>query len=263
MNCSVGYVMTGQNAKYAVFGCENCENEVWIPSADSSHFGPAYLEDARTSGGQGTVQFRVGKTADAASDVVHCTFENILLLRGAGNTKQAFQFRASYVNTYTGCRAYGGPNSVDNVSTGTLINCDFTVSRFTSNISSEGSWAPVIGDSWGNYFSTTVSTGQYSRNGNVVTAVARVAWSSKGSAGASPLILTLPIPARNASELKQAVTIGDYSGLNTIRPVTANILPDTSLMTFHWVDNSNVWSDLFANQCNNGGELVVSMTYLI
>lgn len=269
INCKRGLLYDGQASSVQNYGTENCDTDFELLSGDACRFDTFYLEDVRTSGGEGKSMFMVG-TAENLVAATHCTFNNIMTLCTQGSKKKSFRIWGAAGVSFNGCRSYGSPVVVDSNSYGTLSECDFNVSngKLTTLVKEFPSFAitPVLQDSEGHVFSTSVAVGESLKIGRLAYATMTLAWTSIGSANASPLVLSgLSLAAKSISNYSQAATIGYMSGFDTVsgsKQIVAYVVPGAKYLVFKQINDNGPPTDLAANSLSASGEIRLSISYL-
>jgi len=252
--CLLGYKYTGQGAELTNFGTENCDNDIWIISADCCSFGPAYLEDVRDPSPASSYAVKVGYTANG-TQITGSTFTNVLTLITDTVNKKSWRFwsfSASILNT---CRFYGGGYDIDTASTGYTNGAD-PVTEFYNNSVQTLTYTPFLGDAFGHDVVYDTRAGVARKVGDLVTFSAVITWSSKGSVDASNLILSLPSATRNEPALLQYAAVWYTDGIPVVSPVSASALPNTAYLT---LGNPSV---IPANTISATGEIRISGTYI-
>lgn len=251
--CLLGYKYTGQGAELVNFGTENCDDDIWIISADCCSFGPAYLEDVRTTPTAGTYSVRLGHVINDYN-ITYCVFTNVLTLIPVGTAKKSFRFWSIGGSSFNNCRRYSGSYDIDTISNGYASGPDL-ITEFFNNGQKVLPYTPFLGDSFGRSVTYDTRAASAIQVGATVTFSVHITWSSKGSVDASNLILTLPLAAKNAVQLVQYSNVWLATGIPAGMPV-ATMQPNAAYLV---LGNPTA---IAANTISATGELLVSGTYI-
>jgi hypothetical protein len=257
--CVTGYRFTGQNGQMSVFGTENCDNDVVIDSADCCIFGPAYLEDVRTTGVTGKYMVKLGTTEDSF-EITTSQFTGILTLTDLAGGKNGWRFWGCARVTLDACRFYSAPYDIEALTLGFANGGDGPSEFYRDGTLVEG-FSPFIGDSFGNNFTYNIRTGTSTAVGALVTASIHVSWTSLGSAGASDLIITLPYFSKNQASQTYSVSIGTVTGMPLATQLVGVVAPNTNYLKLYNLNNAGAPVVVKGTDCAATGDISLTVTY--
>lgn len=259
VRCATGYYFTGQNGKLSSFNTENCDNDVYIQSADACIIGPAYLEDVRTTGGTGQYAFKLGVAADGYS-ITETQFNGILTLINLASGKKGWRFWGCANAVLNACRFYGASYDIESLTLGYAYGGDGPTQFYKNGVLTT-TFSPFIGDSFGNNFTYNIRTGIASAVNDLVTASLNVSWTSLGSAGGSNLVIALPYVSKNITSQTYSVTLGSLAGFPTSKQLVGTIAPNTNYITFYGLNNLAAPTAINATDCATTGDISLTVTY--
>jgi hypothetical protein len=257
--CVTGYRFTGQNGQMSVFGTENCDNDVIIDSADCCVIGPAYLEDVRATGGAGQYAVKLGTTVNS-SQITATEFTGILTLINLASGKYGWRFWGCANTTLNSCRFYSAPYTIEALTLGYANGGDGPTEFYRNGTLVKG-FTPFMGDSLGNDFTYNIRTGTSTAVEQLITASLNVSWTSKGSAGGSDLIISLPYTSKNQVSQVYSVTVGLAAGIPMATQLVGIVQPNTNFLKLYNLNPAGSPVVIAASACSASGEINITVTY--
>jgi len=129
----------------------------------------------------------------------------------------------------------------------------------------EGTWTPALSDAEGNFFTMSIQVGRYIKIGSQVTLFCTASWTSKGSVGASILLVQgLPYTSSNTTNLNSAAAIGFMNGVDTSsKQIAVRNAPNSGLLLFYQLNDNAAPTELPSNAQSDSGEIQLSITYTV
>ena len=257
--CVTGYYFVGQNGVLTAFGTENCDNDVVIDNADCCIFGPAYLEDVRTTGVSTKVMVQLGTTPDSY-EITTSQFTGILTLTDLAGGKDSWRFWGCARVTLDACRFYGAPYTIEPLTLGYANGGDGPAEFYRNGTLVKG-FSPFIGDSFGNNFTYNIRTGTSTAVGELITVSMAISWTSIGSAGGSDLIITLPYFSKNQAGQTYSVAISLVAGMPLATQIVGVIQPNANFLKLYNLNPAGSPLAIAASSCSASGEINLTVTY--
>jgi hypothetical protein len=111
----------------------------------------------------------------------------------------------------------------------------------------------------------SIQVGRYIKIGSQVTLFCTASWTSKGSVGASILLVQgLPYTSSNTTNLNSAAAIGFMNGVDTSsKQIAVRNAPNSGLLLFYQLNDNAAPTELPSNAQSDSGEIQLSITYTV
>lgn len=212
-----GLVFDGTASHVTQIHTEQVANEMTVFAADTTTFGPGYLEDVSATDGTGTNSITLGYNGNGTFKITSCIFNN-LRVGSARPNKGGYRIWDVSGGVFNGCRAYSKTITTDIYSYITYNNCDFTPATPYSRTMALNSGQTI----WANHSPPGSS---YVVEGPWMFPLNSIATGSIAAGGSANYTYTLPTQMNSVTNGTATATY--TSGGNVMLGVTTRLLFNT------------------------------------